>query len=195
MPPPPIGSRGKVLALVLAALVYIPLFHNAVLGSPPFVPWRINEFWRITQLFPRRTMVWPVHQVFVAGPDGVWQQVPQTPVFRHNLFGRMTRMDMLQLMVGFRRTDDPLTRDMKNRIFTKVCRAFAKAYDNRNGEAARMLTAEGYGPIPTPVSAVRLVTVWLPVAFESKPTRRWSPWPPVDYSDLEPETTFEWRRR
>ncbi len=195
MPSSPISSQGKRLAILLAVVVYLPLIHNALFGPPAFVPWRINEFWRFTELFPYRTVVWPVHQVFVQGADGEWRQVPQAPLFRHNLFGRMTRMDMLQLMLGFRRTDDPTTLELKKSVFAKVCHAFAEAHDADNGEAAAVLVAEGYRPMSKPVSAVRLATVWLPVEFENKPTRRWSSWPPVDYSDLNQETTFEYHKQ
>ena len=195
MPSSPISSRGKRLAILLAVVVYLPMIHNSLFGPPAFVPWRINEFWRFTELFPYRTLVWPVHQVFVQGADGEWRQVPQAPLFRHHLFGRMTRMDMLQLMLRFRRTDDPTTLKLKKSVFAKVCHAFAEAHDADNGEAAAVLVAEGHRPIPKPVSAVRLTTVWLPVEFENKPTRRWSSWPPVDYSDLNQETTFEYRKQ
>lgn len=185
---------GKRLALLFAAVIYIPLIHNALLGEPGFIPWQINEFWRIAELFPYRTTAWPVNQVFVQGADEEWRQVPQAPLFRHSLFGRMTRLDMLHLKLGPRRTDDATTLELKRGIFARVCHAFAAAHDAEDGEAAAVLRAEGYAPIPRPVRAVRLVTVWLPVVFEDKPTRRWSSWPPVDYSALRQEIRLEYRR-
>ena len=186
------SRQRKWLTILLVVIVYVPLIHNALLGQPAFIPWRMNEFWRFTdQIFPYATAVWPVNQVFVQGADDEWRQVPQTPLFQHNLFGRMTRLDMLHLMLSPGRADDATTLEVKRGIFARVCHAFAAAHDAEDGEAAAVLRAEGYPPIPRPVRAVRLVTVWLPVVDE--PTRRWSSWPPVDYSAMNQDIRFECR--
>ena len=195
MPSSPISSRGKRLAILLAVVVYLPMIHNSLFGPPAFVPWRINEFWRFTELFPYRTLVWPVHQVFVQGADGEWRQVPQAPLFRHHLFGRMTRMDMLQLMLRFRRTDDPTTLKLKKSVFAKVCHAFAEAHDADNGEAAAVLVAEGtssHSQAGQRGSSDHRVVAG---GVREQTDRRWSSWPPVDYSDLNQETTFEYRKQ
>ena len=160
------SRQRKWLTILLVVIVYVPLIHNALLGQPAFIPWRMNEFWRFTDLFPYATAVWPVNQVFVQGADDEWRQVPQTPLFQHNLFGRMTRLDMLHLMLSPGRADDATTLEVKRGIFARVCHAFAAAHDAEDGEAAAVLRAEGYPPIPRPVRAVRLVTVWLPVVDE-----------------------------
>jgi hypothetical protein len=189
-----IGPQAKRSAILLAVIVYVPLVHNALLGPPAFIPWQINEFWRITQIFPYRTSVWPVNLVYVQGADEEWRQVSQAPVFRHTLFGQMTRMDMLLLMLRPHRTEDATTLELKKRVFAGVCGAFVEAHGVEDGEAAAVLQAEGYPPIARPVRAARLVTVWLPVEFERKPTRRWWSWPPVDYAGLRQEITFECQR-
>ena len=155
----------KILVLVLAAFVLVPIPYNVAVAKPFWLPTQANEFWRFTDLFSHRPAIWPSHHVLVEGLDGSWSEIPRSLIYHSSLFGGMTRLDMTLLNFSPYRGEPPESADVKRAVLDHVCREFLAAH-------AHARERQGLSPTGAP-RAARLVRGWL-VIEEGLPSRRWS---------------------
>ena len=155
----------KILALLFAAFVLVPIPYNVAVAKPFWLPIQANEFWRFTDLFSHRPASWPSHHVLVEGPDGGWSEIPRSLLYHSSLFGGMTRLDMTLLNFGPHRGEPPESAEVKRVVLDHVCREFLAAH-------AHARERQGLSRTGAP-RAARLVRGWLLIE-EGIPSRRWS---------------------
>ena len=156
----------KILILLFAAFVLVPIPYNVVVTKPFWLPTQANEFWRFTDLFSHRPALWPSHHVLVEGPDGSWSEIPRALLFHSSLFGGMTRLDMTLLNFSPYGGEPPESADVKRTVLDHVCREFLSAYVHARERQGLSTTSEA-------PRAARLVRGWM-VIEEGVPSRRWS---------------------
>ncbi len=186
-----VSWREKSLALALAAVIFLPFAYASLIGQlPEQIPWQLHGFWEFSSLFSHRLRSWPSNHVLVKDSSGRWREVPHGPPFHHNLYGRMTRLDLLIMNFVMRNGpnewDDPETSKQKRMVLEKVCRAYRECYDHPEAAGAADTSAN---PIKSPIQAVRLLRVWRPVSNDGPPK---APWPVTLPSDWDLENELSW---
>ncbi len=140
----------KTLALLLAAVLCLPLAYAVVTERrPPWLSWRMHEFWRINELFTRPARQWPRHEVVLENAHGERFAVRPDPVFRHRLYGAMTRLDRLLLVLDSVGEETP-ERDL---IYERLGRRYADHYPG--------------------TTAVHFRRVWIPSRRDAAAIRPW----------------------
>lgn len=153
----------KACTLLLTVTLCLPLAYAILTDHrPPWLPWRIHEFWRIHELFTRPARQWPRHEVLIETTGGQTRPASPDPVFRHRLYGVMTRLDRLLLVLDAVQAPAIPERD---RIYERLGQAYAKHYPD--------------------ATAVRFRRSWRTSRREAAAIRPWSqPLPDALWDDL-----------
>jgi hypothetical protein len=124
------GTR-KLLAAGLGLALLFPLFYQAATGHvPPWMPWRVSEFWRFSALFSQRADAWPAYYVVLVDDAGTRRQIPQRPIASTRLYGHFTRLDRLLLVLD-RESSEAGAGSVKRRILDPIGRAYAEQAASR----------------------------------------------------------------
>lgn len=178
----------KLLCLLLFAFVLVPFvsagFYDRV---PSAIPWQLRNLWRFSALFSRPIEAWLSTHVFVEDREGRWVEIPLGPPFNHDIWGGMTRFDlMLNYLVRSGVEQDPEARGQRERILQRIARVYLDLYQDPDND----LTSRDGEPIARPIRGVRFIRHPRPVVLDGVPPM-WSRHFIGDADEMAASTFFE----